>query len=283
MPRDIAKLIRQSRLKLQNPYAYLNGEGQYESPVRESAATASIDIARVLKGRSRGRPFTRLEIARIVRNLHTEMWHCRAELFPSRDDVEPMEFLDPELALRGIGYDVIMRESLGQLAAGKESFEVAGIIDKTNATVEISRRSSPVMRNFTMAHELAHAVLHAGSGLHRDRGLDGESLGLREPQEVEADIFASHFLVPEKQLRAAFKKRFLTEQFKPTEATAFALASVSLKLLRARCRCERDLARMLATAQHYNGSHFRSLAERFGVSAEVMAIRLEESSLLAIR
>lgn len=100
---------------------------------------------------------------------------------------------------------------------------------------------------------------------------------------MEADTFASYFLVPEKQLRAAFRKRFLTEEFRLTEATAFALTSGSLKLLKERYRSERDLARMLAAVQHYNGSHFKSLAERFGVSVEVTAIRLEESDLLAIR
>lgn len=164
MPRNIVERIHQSRAALRNPYAYLNGEGQYEALVRESAVAALIDMTRVLNGRRRGRAFPRREIERIVRNLHTEMWQRRAELFPSGDDVEPMQILDPELALRSLGYNVIMRESLGQHAAGRDSFEVAGIIDKSNDRVEISQRSSPVIRNFTTAHELGHAVLHAGSG-----------------------------------------------------------------------------------------------------------------------
>jgi Zn-dependent peptidase ImmA (M78 family) len=175
-----------------------------------------------------------------------------------------------------------IRESLGQHAAGRDSFEVAGIVDNASGTVEISRRFAPSTRKFTTAHELGHAVLHEGSGLHRDRGLDGASTGRRDPREAEADVFASYFLLPEKQVRGAFGKRFLTEEFGLTEATAFALSSGSLRHLQGRCRTARDLARILAGAQQYNGAHFRSISERFGVSIEAVAIRLEELGLVTI-
>lgn len=283
MTRSIEQRIRQSRADLENPYAYLNGEGEYEARARaRTVPTALIDMARVLDGRRRGRAFTRSDIRRIVRNLHTEMWLRRAEIFPSEEEVDPMQILDPELALRSLGYAVATRESLGQHAAGRDSFEVAGIVDNSNETVEISRRFAPAIRKFTTAHELGHAVLHEGSGLHRDRGLDGAGTGPRDPREAEADTFASYFLLPEKQVRAAFRKRFLTEEFRLTEATAFALSSGSLRHLQERCRSERDLARTLAAAQHYNGVHFKSLSERLGVSVEVVAIRLEELGLVRI-
>jgi hypothetical protein len=60
------------------------------------------------------------------------------------------------------------------------------------------------------------------------------------------------------------------------------LNSGNLRQLQARCRSERDLAKVLASAQHYNGSHFKSLSERFGVSVGAMAIRIEELSLITI-
>lgn len=282
MTRNIADLIRRSRADLQNPYAYLNGEGEYEARVREKTVTAAlIEKARVLKGQRRGRAFTRPEIERIARNLHTEMWLRRAEIFPSVAEVDPLQILDPELALRCLGYTVAIRDSLGQHSAGRDSFEVAGIVDNSSGTVEISRRFTPAVRSFTAAHELGHALMHEGSGLHRDRGPDGVSIGPRDAREAEADAFASYFLLPEKQVRAAFRKRFLTEEFKLTEPTAFALCSGSLTHLQKRCRSERDLARMLAAAQRYNGVHFKSLSERFGVSIEAVAIRLEQLSLVA--
>jgi hypothetical protein len=140
-------------LNLKNPYAYLNGDGEYEALVPDKAVIALIDMTRVLNGHRRGRALTRPAIQRIVRNLHTEMWQRRAELFPSEDEVDPLQILQPELALRSLGYRVDIRESLGQHAAGKDSFEVAGIVDNANERVEISRRFSPEIMNFTLAHE----------------------------------------------------------------------------------------------------------------------------------
>jgi len=283
MIRDIAERIRRGRVDLQNPYAYLSSEGGYEALVpRRARATALIGMGDVLKGRNRGRPFKRLEIERIVRNLHTEMWRGRAEIFEFEDEVDPMQILDPEVALRSLGYTVIIRESLGQHLAGKDSFEVAGTVDNSARKVEISRRFVPAIRNFTTAHELGHAVLHEGSGLHRDRGLDGASIGPRDSREVEADTFASYFLLPEKQVRLAFRNRFLTEKFRLTDTTVFALNSRSVRDLQERGCSERDLARMLAAAEYYNGVHFKSLSGRFGVSVEVVAIRLEELGLVTV-
>ena len=58
-------------------------------------------------------------------------------------------------------------------------------------------------RRFTIAHELAHAILHKeeGSALfaHRDAGQTG-------PLEVEANTFAAVILMPEELVRLALKK-----------------------------------------------------------------------------
>lgn len=276
MTRNIDQRISTSRAVLQNPYAHLNGAGGYDALVPSTRiTTALIDGAEVRRGRSKGSAFSGRDIEAIARNLQKLMWIRRSELFGT-NDVEPLEILDPSLALKALGYDVIMHESLGHHAAGRVSFEVAGIVDKDKNEVQISRRFVPVMRNFTAAHELAHVLLHEGSGLHRDRAPDGSAIRSRDPQEAEADTFASYFLLPEKQVRAAFVKRFLAPRFELTDATAFALTSGGLGQLRLKCRRERDLARLLAAARQYNARHFQSLAERFQVSTEVMAIRLEE-------
>lgn len=280
MTRTMDKQIRASRRALQNPWAHLNGDGEYEalSPA-PAQSSAIIHVNSLLKGRGRVRPWSRREIETTVRHLHKAIWRKRGEIFGSKD-VEPFEIIDPVKALQVLGYDVALHESLGQHAAGKESYEVAGIMDRDNAEVRISRRFVPAMRNFTAAHELAHAVLHEGSGLHRDRAPDGSPTGPREPREAEADIFASLFLLPAKLVRAEFAKRFLAERFELTEETAFALSSQSLRQLHAKCRSRRDLARLLADAHQFNSRHFGSLAERFGVSVLVMAIRIEELNLV---
>lgn len=282
MTRNPDRKIFLTRAETQNPYAYLNGEGGYDVQVGV-AAQPLIDKDWLLKGRKRGFPFARKEIEGFARTLQNEMWLRRSRIVSPDDEVEPMDIVDPVLALKAIGYSVVVRESLGQHVGGKDSFEVAGIVDNESRTVELSRHFKPAHVIFTAAHELGHAILHQGSGLHRDRAPDGSSVGPRDAQELEADAFASFFLLPGKQVRIAFKKRFLTEQFTLTEATAFALASTSLLEVQQRYRSIREFSRALATAQSYNGAHFKSLSDLFMVSPEVMAIRIEELGLLEIR
>lgn len=283
MTRDTDELIRQSRATLQNPWAHLSGEGVYDALLPQKAvARAVIHPNDLLGGLTKGRRFSRTEIETIVRNLHRLMWQNRRQICGT-EDVQPSKLLDPELALEVIGYKVKMHDSLGQHVGGRDSFEVAGIMDKDRNEVRISRRFAPALRNFTAAHELGHAILHEGTGLHRDRAPDGSAAGARDSEEVEADTFAALFLLPEKQVRLAFERRFLTRSFRMTEAAAFALSGASLRDLQRRCKNDRDLARILAGAQRYNGRHFQSLAEWFGVSVEVMAIRLEELCLVRLR
>ena len=64
------------------------------------------------------------------------------------------------------------------------------------------------------------------------------------------------------------------------EETAFALRAESLHSLDAARRTTRDLSRVLASAEQFDGRHFASLARQFCVSIEAMAIRLEELGLV---
>lgn len=282
MTRNMERLIRQSRISLGNPYAYLNDEGGFDAAVVQYVAAAPlVDKSELVRNAREGYRYSRKQIERIARKLQGSMWRHRKEIFGT-DDVDPISILDPVLALHALGYKVELRESLGQHSAGKESYEVAGIMDSSTSSVQISRRYAPALRNFTAAHELGHALLHRRVGLHRDRAPDGTSIGKREPQELEADIFASFFLLPEKQVRAAFEARFLTDHFVLTDASAFALAASSVRDLRRTLRSKRDLSRRLASTHSYNGAHFSSLAERFGVSPVAMAIRIEELGLVGL-
>ena len=313
MSANLNEKIRRSRKLLQDPYAYLDGEGGYDAldvaapanvhearrllenqyayldenggytewrgSASETGSARLIDPVALLDGRAKDRDFSKKEIEAIARRLHVELWNRRKEIWPARKDVSPSEILDPSTALISIGYSVDVAESLGQYSG--ELFEVAGIIDNSNLNVQISRRFSSEIRRFTIAHELGHATLHSSSGLHRDRALDGASgSGPRPSREAEADLFASYFLLPEKPLREAFERAFLTQRFALTEERAFALTSKTLDYVQRRCRTTRDLARMLASAEYYNGVYFDSWARRFGVSIEAMAIRLEELGLI---
>ena len=86
--------------------------------------------------------------------------------------------------------------------------------------------------------------------------------------------------MPEKLVRARFEQAFKTPVFVLNEETVFALNAGDLEALRATVSEVRDLSRLLARATQYDGVQFYSLAEQFGVSAETMAIRLEELKLV---
>lgn len=276
--------VNESRRLLENPYAYLDANGAFGEYIRPDHA--AVPIPRELRsddllgGKKKGNRFSKREIEQVVRRLQIELWNERESIWPGRGKIAANEVLDPSVALRLLGYRVDMRDSLGQYSLGREIFEVAGTVDEVERQVQISRRFSPEIRNFTTAHELGHAILHQSTGLHRDRVQDGGSGGVpRDETEIEADIFAALFLMPSKVVRAAFKDRFLTDHFTIDEDTAFALGFDDLSSLEKKCRTIRDLVKVLAGADHYNGRFFTSLAQQFGVSIEAMAIRLEELDL----
>lgn len=315
MSNDLSKRILSARGLLQNPYAYLNGEGACEamapdandlhrafrrasqnpwaylddnghidfpSHLTRSAQSPQIEIAEILGGKHQDSHFTRSEIESIVRNLQIKLWLRRSEMWPEVDLTDPVDALDPATALNSIGYSVHEDDALGMHIGSDGVFEVAGLFDKSTSSVRVSNQLPYQTRSFTMAHELGHAILHADLRMHRDRALDGSMIRARNSKEYEADIFAALFLMPAKQVRRAMRSRFLTESFRPNEATAFALNMGSLTELRNRCRDLRMLSRTIASTSSYNGKHFISLAEYFGVSAEAMAIRLEELNLLQL-
>ncbi|HUO44959.1 MAG TPA: ImmA/IrrE family metallo-endopeptidase [Burkholderiales bacterium] len=279
-----AEDVHESRRILENQYAYLDERGGYsewlEFRGKACAPVTLVDHTFLLNGQPKGKPFSKRKIKDIARRLHIELWRRRKEIFPARKEIDSLDILDPSIALKSIGYSMQLTESLGQYSDARGLFEVAGVLDNANSSVQISRRLPSEVRNFTAAHELGHAILHMESELHRDRAVDGTGGISRDAKETEADIFAAYFLLPEKPIRKAFEQRFLTQYFALNDETAFALTSKTLDWFQNRCRTLRDLARMLAGAEHYNGIHFHSMANQFHVSIEAMAIRLEELDLI---
>ena len=221
------------------------------------------------------------EIEMRARDLHRTIWQQKDEIWFGEPPANPIEMLDPLVALRLSGFECDFEETLGQFDCDGKLVETAGMIDRASSRVRISRQFDRHVQNFTAAHELGHALLHQASGLHRDRPLDGSSRS-QDVREMEADKFATFFLMPEKLVKTHFKKFFLTEYFSLNEETAHALGQGDLMKLRKKVKTLRQLSRTIASAEKYNGVHFKSLANQFHVSTEAMAIRLEELELLAI-
>lgn len=297
---DAGQRHRQPNLTLDaqghgNPYANIDNTSQDAQPYFEAGApmpwtnSPSDDSTR----RGRSRPSTRVrrqnhritdqQIEARARALHIELWRHRREIWGDRAPSDPWQILDPAKALQWKGFRVRYRTgSLGQMHSGRRLIAVAGLIDPASRTVDISTVPPPVEQAYTLAHELGHVTLGSiGTGVHRDRALNGEALA-RDPDERAADKFAAAFLMPERLVRELFTAYFLTDCFELNDDTAFALRATTVETIREDFPTLRFLSRGLASARHYNSQLFPSLSERFKVSIGAMAIRLEELGLVRL-
>lgn len=281
--------ISNSRRILMNQYAHLDDKGglsvaaselrpERGTPLKPSAALIA-EYAPLIERNSTRRRRSTTDLESIARVLQHKMWRDRKRIWPGAAPHNPVDVLDPAVALRLLGFEYELCETLGSFHCAGEDFEVAGVIDDTVGEVRISRRIERDVRNFTTAHELGHAVLHEARGLHRDRPLNGASPS-RDPVEFEADKFASFFLMPAKLLQNRFKAAFGRDRFELNETTKFALLRSQARNLDQDKLTLRDLSRILASAGTFNGIHFLHLAEQFRVSIEAMAIRIEELGLI---
>lgn len=261
---SIPEAIRVSRKLLEDPYAHIDGDGGF----------SALDAKREIPSRR----WSFEEVERVAIDLQRRLWKARHDLWDGHSP-SPVEVLDVAKAAKLVGFDLKFVGSLGIFVDRSEKVSVAGMIDRPNSSISVSGDFPWITRNFTAAHELGHALLHQHLDVvHRDRPLDGSIL-VRDRIELEADKFAVYFLMPEKLVRREFSDRFLTGQFVVSEETAFALSVPAADVGR-ELGNKHKLARVLASATHYNGRHFYSLAEIFGVTIKAMAIRLEELRLV---
>lgn len=74
------------------------------------------------------------------------------------------------------------------------------------AVIGVNANHPPVRRRFTLAHELGHLLLHAGTELHIDRFVmrmrDERTSEGTDEAEIEANRFAAEILMPEDFLRS---------------------------------------------------------------------------------
>ncbi len=212
----------------------------------------------------------------VARQLAHGIYKARYSLFPEGVPDDPVELLDPKIAFHLLGYEFEELDSMGEIEPG---LDVAGIIDQNNKRVSISKRFSPIIRNFTAAHELGHAIMHKQSGLHRDKPIDSGTGGKRDKIESQADYFAACFLMPKKLLKVRFDQRY-GNVLDSRDNLAYLLIRNKDPKVEKQMRTKRGLARLLAGLSIINGHAVMSLAEQFKVSVEAMAIRLEQLELV---
>jgi Zn-dependent peptidase ImmA (M78 family)/formiminotetrahydrofolate cyclodeaminase len=222
-----------------------------------------------------------LEIEQGVTDFQNLVWKHK-DIIWKNSPQEPWEILDPKLIFKDVlCYDYVTREEFGVPDDEGNVIEIAGLINQANRLVVISNKFPEATQRFTGAHELTHALFHDQQLLHRDLPLDNSATyQLRTFEEKVADKGATYFLMPKKDITKQFILRFGISSFSINEETSFNLIRGNISDLRRECRNLREFSRKLSSVQSYNGNYFEPLAQKFNVSVEAMAIRLEQLDLL---
>lgn len=196
--------------------------------------------------------------------------------------IAPRRCIDLAVATKALGYELRYEERLAFTVA-RTPFRVAGLLDPKKKLLLASLEFGPEVANFTVAHEVGHILLHPDVVMHRERPISDLNYDRmkREPKEQEADHFAACFLMPEALLRDSIAYHFETTlPFKFDEASAFELSRRNPQSVLRPHQHSLAPELALASAQHYRGRHFDSLASQFGVTKTAMALRLRELALV---
>ncbi|QEE50753.1 ImmA/IrrE family metallo-endopeptidase [Flavobacterium alkalisoli] len=223
-----------------------------------------------------------VNIEQCTKDLQNLVWKHHKLIWKKTPPKEEKDILSPDSILKTVlGYDYFNSGRYGIPLENNHEVEIAGIIDQPKKIVAVSNSYPKEVQRFTAAHELGHAILHKQSILHRDIPADSSAnKRKREQVEIEADKFATYFLMPSKLIKKEFYKIFNTHIFEINEDNAFKFSGRSSSDLRKECNNLRALSRKLAKTEFYNNNSYNSLFKQFNVSVEAMAIRLEELELV---
>jgi len=263
--RRLLDAIRQARIRLGNPYAYLDGEGGFDGLLPTPPSLHA----------KRSAPKTSTSAEGRARELQVLIWKDRHRLWGDAVPQDPVEILEPEIVARYLGLEIeVVADLDSQRMRGHQT---AGEFDFQSRRIRVSERASFMGRRFTIAHEIGHFLLHDGAVMHRDRAAE------RTQEELDADKFAVAFLMPAKLVRERFRQQFdVVDVFTLTTEVAFALSpSNYVSILRLR-HSPQELAQLLAAAEEYRGVRHPSLAGQFAVSTDAMANRILELNLIKV-
>lgn len=184
-----------------------------------------------------------------------------------------------------LGFELEEPEEINSERLG---YETAGFMDRTSSRIVVAQKYPYPWRRFTIAHEIAHVVLHPEISYHRDRPLSGgeQANNSRPPEEQEADKFASELLMPSEVLAGYFTAAFggpIDGRVLTPALTSWLLSASKQAVSEAhffknlRCR-----SLLVATISPFRpGRYFEPLAKRFLVSPTAMAIQLEDVGLVS--
>src|SRR5690606_26102301 len=156
------------------------------------------------------------------------------------------------------GFRVETEVALGEMFDKGRRVQVAGVIDRDQMCVRVSNALPNRERRFTVAHELGHGVKHPTmTALHRDRAIEGP-VERRDWREIEADKFASCFLMPARLVLERFVECFGCHILCFDENSIYGLQLRSVDQALQHIRCTRHMSLLVARTNSYMGRSFES-------------------------
>lgn len=214
-----------------------------------------------------------------MRLLHQRLWRVQKEGSLRAEDL--IAVLDPANAAAALG---VTLEYVDQIPASERAgFRTAGMLDRQQRRIYVSKEFSLEEQRFTAAHEIGHFALHKQQTLFRDRPLSGtrEHSEKRPAVEAEADHFGACLLMPPNLLRRQVELTFRVKTpFVFNDSWAFELARGDADTLLYDEDALLNRAFAMAAARSFNSRHVRALHEQFRVSVSAMAYRLLELGLV---
>ena len=114
---------------------------------------------------------------------------------------------DPLKIIKKLGIIV----QFADLGENKGLYHTLEIGDNIYHCIHINNNLSPNEQRYTLAHELGHYILHQGSNLHFLRRVTNTPLSR---QEIEADLFASYFMVSDEEIKEINNLTYISQSYK---------------------------------------------------------------------
>ena len=215
------------------------------------------------------------DIESLAYSILNQLWKNRNGLWKKDIPNNEIKIINTKKVLKSLGFSHYSEHSLGvDLRNG--SAEIGGIINKELKIVLTSEHRGKAVQNFTLAHELGHALLHTDMVLHRDIPLHGDKIrSTKEPKERQADLFAVYFLMPKNQVIKVFEELFGASQIRKKQLIPYDQDNRNFN---------KDLkyySLILASLTSFKDMSSReTMAKVFNVSKEAMAYRLIKLKLI---
>lgn len=111
-----AEQISANRLLLKNQYAFDDGTSHLSAKLPSGSSNRSYGSEKIQSPKPNGLGYRGIEQA--ARNLQKTIWRRRRELWPDGVPNDPVELLEPSIALGFIGFEFNMVDTLGQYSNG---------------------------------------------------------------------------------------------------------------------------------------------------------------------